>query len=412
MEPPKNKLEIRKNRVVCVPFNADEYREVVESASAFRAYIDEKIRLFPELFPENINPDYKLKDVYHSVKLCIPIRRILVCGISYTVRPSFIMPYMTGMVSDVEDALFLRKFDVPFWALARVFGRDAMYWYRIEQSLGRNSLVGTTVRHPGDIPKDLGADEKHTRILGEKTYVATTVGSGCILGASVAMDAGENALTKAYGKFKYEAECINPEYSPRTVNTDGWQSTQNAWATLFPYVILICCFLHVYIKIRDRSKKKFKGIFQEVADKLWNCYQATTKAAFSQRVRRLHEWVKNADAPEVIVKPIAKLRKNIASFSRAYDFPGALRTSNMIDRLMQRMDRHLFSTQYFHGSLYSAELNIRGWALINNFAPSNPLTIKKYAGLQSPAERFNNHRYHDSWLQNLMISASLGGFHS
>ena len=91
MEPPKNKLEIRKNRVVCVPFNSDEYRTVVESASAFRAYMDEKIRLFPELFPENINPGYKLKDVYHSIKLCIPIRRILVCGIGYTVRPSFAM---------------------------------------------------------------------------------------------------------------------------------------------------------------------------------------------------------------------------------------------------------------------------------------------------------------------------------
>ena len=30
-----------------------------------------------------------------------------------------------------------------------------------------------------------------------------------------------------------------------------------------------------------------------------------------------------------------------------YYFPEAHRTSNMIDRLMQRMDRHLFSTQYF-----------------------------------------------------------------
>jgi len=49
----------------------------------------------------------------------------------------------------------------------------------------------------------------------------------------------------------------------------------------------------------------------------------------------------------------------------------------MLDRLMQRMDRHLFSTQYFHGSLSSAELSIRGWALILNFAPSNPTTIKK-----------------------------------
>ena len=410
MKPQENKSETRKKRVVCIPFNHDEYEAVVKNASAFRTCLDEKNRLLPELFPENINLGYKLKDIYQSLKLCISIRRILVSGISYTVRPSFVMPYMTGMVSDVEDVLFLRKFDVPFWALARVFGKDAMYWYRIEQSLGRNSLVGTTVRRPEDIPEDLGADEKHTRILGEKTYVATTVGNGCILGASIAVDAGEKTLTKAYGKFDYEAKCIHPEYLPRTVNTDGWKSTQNAWKTLFPYIVLICCFLHVYIKIRDRSKKKFKGIFQEVADKLWNCYQAQTKAAFSQRVRRFHEGVKNANAPGVIIKPIAKLRENIGSFSIAYDFPGALRTSNMIDRLMQTMDRHLFFTQYFHGSLSSAELNIRAWALINNFALSNPSTIRKYAGLQGPAERLNNHRYHDSWLQDLLISASLGGF--
>lgn len=39
-----------------------------------------------------------------------------------------------------------------------------MYWYRIEQALGRNSIVGTTVRKPDDIPPHLGADEKHPRV--------------------------------------------------------------------------------------------------------------------------------------------------------------------------------------------------------------------------------------------------------
>ncbi|MCP4104008.1 MAG: hypothetical protein GY749_00485 [Desulfobacteraceae bacterium] len=83
----------------------------------------------------------------------------------------------------------------------------------------------------------------------------------------------------------------------------------------------------------------------------------------------------------------------------------------MPDRLMRKMDRHLFNTQYFHGSLFSAELGIRGWALIQNFAPSNPITQKKYNdGFQSPAERLNKFRYNDNWLQNLLISASLGGY--
>jgi len=70
------------------------------------------------------------------------------------------------------------------------------------------------------------------------------------------------------------------------------------------------------------------------------------------------------------------------------------------------MDRHLFNTQYFHGSPETAELSIRGWALIENFAPSSPHIIKKHDGWQSPAERLNQFRYHDSWLQNLLISAS------
>jgi hypothetical protein len=178
------------------------------------------------------------------------------------------MPYLVGYVDKIESALFLRKFNVPFWAVSYVFGKDPMYWYRIEQSLGRNSIVGTTVRNPGDIPKHLAADEKHTRILGDKTYVATTVGGGCILGAAVAKDAGEKALTEAYQVYQQESQCVKPEYTPETVNMDGWKATRNAWQTLFPAVVITCCFLHVFIKIRDRAKKKYRDIFENVATKV------------------------------------------------------------------------------------------------------------------------------------------------
>jgi hypothetical protein len=115
-------------------------------------------------------------------------------------------------------------------------------------------------------------------------------------------------------------------------------------------------------------------------------------------------------APDFAMKPIKKLKENLSMYSKAYDLPGCHRTSNMIDRLMQRMDRHLFSTFYFHGSLDSAKLGIRGWALIHNFAPCNPLTVKKHDGWKSPAEKINKFRYHECWLQNLLTSASLGGF--
>jgi hypothetical protein len=150
----------------------------------------------------------------------------------------------------------------------RVFGKAPSYWYRIEQSIGRNSVVGTTVRKSDDLPPHLAADEKHSWILGNKVYIATTVGKECILGASIATDAGEDALKDAYRTFKNEAECIKPDYSPVSVNIDGWKATRKAWTYLFPSIVIICCFLHVFIKIRDRAKKKHKDIFRHSNQKV------------------------------------------------------------------------------------------------------------------------------------------------
>ncbi len=219
-----------------------------------------------------------------------------------------------------------------------------MYQYRLETSLGRNSVVSTTVNSPEKLPRHISADEKHTHLSGEKAYIPTVVGDGCILGVSVTQSAGQKDLENAYGIFKQEAANLQPDYSPDTINTDGWKALINALKSLFPHTVLIACFLHIHISIRDRSRKKFKEIFLETASKFWDCYKAETKASFSQRVRRLHEWSLKSEIPTIILDKIKKLRKNMPSFSIAYDFPNSHRTSNMIDRLMQRLDRYLFST--------------------------------------------------------------------
>jgi hypothetical protein len=153
---------------------------VIKDSKPFRKELDIVIESNPELFPQSIQAGYLMKDKRFSQKLKIDIRRIEVDGIAYTIRPSFVMPYQTAFTADVEKAIFLRKFDVPFWALSHVFGKDQMFWYRIEQSLGRNSIVGTTIKDPKLLPEHLSADEKHSRLRGEKVYVATTVGSQSI----------------------------------------------------------------------------------------------------------------------------------------------------------------------------------------------------------------------------------------
>jgi hypothetical protein len=198
------------------------------------------------------------------------------------------------------------------------------------------------------------ADEKHTWLHGETFCCATTVVNGCVLGASVSATAGQDDLQKAYGVFKQETQTMKPDYGPDTVNTGGWLPTRNTWKHLFPTITALMCFLHVLISIRDRSSKKYKDVFTAVSEKLWDCYRAHTRASFSQRVRRICEWAKKEKVPVLIVDKLEKLRKNLSSFSEACDHPGAFRTGNMLDRLMQRMDRRLFSAQYFHGNPISA----------------------------------------------------------
>ena len=53
-----------------------------------------------------------------SAKQQIPIRHILLKDDSaYSIRPSFLMPYMTARTADVEGPLFLRKFWRPVLGL-------------------------------------------------------------------------------------------------------------------------------------------------------------------------------------------------------------------------------------------------------------------------------------------------------
>ena len=404
------KASLKTNCTICVPFSKTAYPISVECHQRYRQQLDNIISKYPEIFPAEIQNGYKMKDSHISKRLEIRIRRIEVAGKSYTIRPSFVMPYLTAFTDEVEKALFLTRFDVPMWGLARVFGKNAPHWYRMASHLGRFSIVGTTIKDPNKLPSHIAADEKHTKIRGEKCYIPTTVGAGCILGVSVTKNAGNDALLEGYSVFKKEALDLNPDYAPETVNTDGWAATRNAFRNLFPTVCILCCFLHIYIKIRDRSKKKYQEVFLKAASALWDCYQAPNRRSFSQKIRRLVEVGERDSYPDSVLNPIKKLRKNIAKYSVAYKHPGCHRTSNMIDRLMQGMNQHLYNTKYFHGSHNSAERNIRGWALIKNFAPQNPTTVKKHAGLQSPAEQLNGKRYHDCWLQNLLISASLGGF--
>jgi hypothetical protein len=391
-----------------LPSTEEEYQKLIKDPTRFREWIQKSFKLHPELFPEGFSKGFELADMRRSKKMQTLLRRVqLRDGTRFTIRPSFVMPHMTARATEVEKPLFLRKFGVPLWALAEVFGRDPMFWYRQECRLGNFSIVGTTIRNTV-IPEDLVADEHHQTCDGDKVFVATTVGGGCCLGAAMAPSAGADDLVAAYQVFRDEARNVEPKYAPKTVNTDGWKSTQAAWQQLFPLIVVLRCFLHAWLKIRDRAKN-LKDTFYELSRQVWNAYHATSKRSFAQRLHHLASWA-SKNVSGIVLEAVQDLCAKKPLWLKAYDHPNSHRTSNMLDRIMRPMYRYFFDCQHLHGSQDANERHVRGWALLWNFTPWHPATAKANDGWRSPAERLNKHRYHENWLQNLLISASLGGY--
>lgn len=399
------------HKTVCLAFPDEEFYQVcMTDKTKFRAYLEHIYNRHPELFPEAFKGGYILHGFVYSEKQEIKTRRLKLVENDevYQIRPSFLMPYMVARTDEVEKGLYFRRWGVPFEALAYGFGHNAMFWYRAYVSVGRNSIVGTTVKAADKLPENVIADEKHTRRQGQKVYIPTTVAQECILGADIAEDAGTKALTEGYQTFKTESQQLDPTYSPQTVNTDGWAATKSAWQTLFPKITLILCFLHAYLKIKERCRS-CPQLLKTIGQQVWEAYHAPTQAHFSQRIRRLREWGQHHLTGPVQEKVLA-LCHNAPHFKSAFDFPTAYRTSNALDRLMNYQDRILYAMQYLHGTKDSARLYVRAMALVWNFHPYAPQTQAKYDGKRnSPFEGLNGFRYHDNWLHNLLIASSLQG---
>jgi hypothetical protein len=404
-------MEPSRGKSICVPFeSAEHYAACVADPASFRQHLTAVCGQHPELFPARMCEGFVLHDKSGSIKQQVMLRRLALTatGEVFLVRPSFLMPYMVGRTEAVEKALYLRHWGVPFDALVYVFGRDAMYWYRAELALGRPTIVGSTVKQPEKLPAHVLADEKHTWALGHEVYVATTVGSGCILGATVTETASADALEVAYGEFAEEARALSPTYSPTTVCTDGWEATQSAWRRLFPTVCIILCFLHSVLKIAERCGRD-RATRTLVLNRVWAVYNACTQAQFSQRLRRLREWATGSLPEGVLRKMVRKLCGKGPQFARAYRFPGAHRTSNALDRLMNHQDRRLYAMRYFHGMPDAARLAMRAMALQWNFHPYGARTRRDDPTRRSPFHDLNGFEYHPNWLHNLLIASSMGG---
>ena len=393
----------KEDRTIILPISQENYEKIVTEWPKFRAWLAQQYRLHPEIFPATFEKGYKQHDKKISGKTGVLTRRIkLRNGQVWTVHPGFVMPYMTGFTEEVARALYLRKYGVPYEGLVYVFGRDENDWYRIETRFGEKNIVATTVKTVG-IPEDLLADEHHTWINGEKVAIATTVTDGVVLGAEVCPGFSKEELKEGYGVFATEAKQVDTKYAPKTVNTDGWGGTIGAWLALFPMIVTIRCFLHAWLRIRERGKKSEH--FFDLGKRVWSVYYATSRAMMGQRIRRLREWAMKHVGGVLLEKTLDLCDKK-AEWSLWYENENAYTTSNALDRAMRSQNRYFDRGQHFHGTLESANRRSRAWAILHNYWDWGRKTRAGNEGYRCPAERLNGKRYAENWLENLLVATS------
>ena len=400
-------LEAKPSRRIVIPCSQSHYQDIVENHRRFRDRLDRVYKKHPELFPTAIAAGYRLHDIQQSKKMPeVPMRRIKLreTGEVYTVAPDFVMPYMTGYTDDVEKGLYLRRFGVPFWGLTYVFGRNDMYWQRLVQRLGHYDVVGTTVKHPTRLPDHLLADEKYTSMNGERRFIAMTVGADCVLGIALALRAIPSELTQAYGEFKREVHRLNPDYQPLTLNFDGWLHTRQSWLTLFPTLVIIRCFVHTFLRIRDRCKRL--DCFPDIQRQVWDIYHSLSPETFTEHLMAFLDFA-HVHLQGEALKAVLKFKKRQFELMEGLYHPGCHRVSTMLDRHMQSLTRCLYMARDFHGHRTSAHLQVRAWALMHNFWPYCPRTLTRSGSpYTSPAHKLNQFCYHDNWLHNLLIATS------
>jgi hypothetical protein len=120
------------SKQICLPFHSEAHSaDCVNDLTQSRAHLTELRQRHPALFPKAMRQAYKFHAQYRSRKQNLTLRRVklLSSGEVFTLRPSFVTPYLTARTDEVEKARYLRQWGVPYEALADVFGLNGFQYH-------------------------------------------------------------------------------------------------------------------------------------------------------------------------------------------------------------------------------------------------------------------------------------------
>jgi hypothetical protein len=96
---------------------------------------------------------------------------------------------------------------------------------------------------------------------------------------------------------------------------------------LFSTIAVIVCFLHGFLKIRERCRK-----IHELHRRVWDVYRAATVDEFRRLMREFQAWFETQTWTSSVREMVTKLWNKTEEYALAYAHPGCHRTSNTVDR--------------------------------------------------------------------------------
>ena len=120
-------VENQKNRTIVLNIPKTEYNKFMTNNTFCKTILEGAMKIYPELFPDDATTDnYNLNGSSRvSIKSGFRLKKIIINGTHYEIRPSWLLSYQRGETKDVKWAIFLLRFGVPFWVLALIFGKYA-----------------------------------------------------------------------------------------------------------------------------------------------------------------------------------------------------------------------------------------------------------------------------------------------
>ena len=285
----------------------------------------------------------------------LPIWRVQckLCGAVFTVLPHFVLPYRAISADTARQNLLGYYRGLSLDASEEVCGGiSAEALFRLICALGREGTVPVLIKADLPLPDYFEADEKHSSCEDNPLYLTTVSAGEVIWSLACCENKTAAAFTEGYGVFQQATLEYNPDWQPKGILCDGYDSTVQAQHALFPKTPVGACLRHAVAGLG----KKLKGLCGD-ATKLcrdfWHLFDGRGEGlipvfSLGQKLRRFAEQVEKTAGEEVggaIRRWIARHKDGWFAVMRDPNLP---LTSVMLDQRHNYLDRKLFMMKGFH----------------------------------------------------------------